>query len=172
MKIKHLTEHNIEGFFSKLIPGECFTYSDYFFPKEIMKLALESGIEVSYCPPGTVEYKNHGSQTMRVNHPVPKGAYNELGETAIRNVMKLMSNAEYYRKRCDTLEMQIEAMKQSSAWKNPDLIQLDKPEYTREEIAKAFLNAKIYEGLVTNEFGTVLDTFIDFLEGRKKSHSV
>jgi hypothetical protein len=66
MQIKRLTKMNIEGFFSKLSPGEIFTYSDFFFPRDIVKIALQEGIRVSYCPPGSEEYKKHGCYTMKV----------------------------------------------------------------------------------------------------------
>lgn len=52
-------------------------------------------------------------------------------------------------------------------WINPDTLELKKKEYTANEIITAFMKAKVYEGLKTNEFSTVLDTFIEFLENRK-----
>lgn len=44
---------------------------------------------------------------------------------------------------------------------------LKQSQYSREEIILAFMKAKTYEGLMTNKFETVLDTFIQFLENEK-----
>jgi hypothetical protein len=57
----------------------------------------------------------------------------------------------------------------SGTWLNPEILRLEKQSYTRSEIVAAFEKAKMYEGLLNNEFATVLDTFIEFLDEKKKT---
>jgi len=54
----------------------------------------------------------------------------------------------------------------ADSWLDPDTLTLSKETYTAAEVVKAFQLAKVHEGLITNEHKTVLDTFIDKLEGR------
>lgn len=82
-------------------------------------------------------------------------------------------NLEYYKKYSANLEKTIEQMRtiheSDKNWINPDLLNLEKLQYSKEEIQIAFKKTKIYEGLDTNEFSTVLDTFIKMLEGKHHS---
>ena len=171
--IKKLLDNNVPGFFTSLAPGECFTYSDSFFPQDIVRLASLVGVKVSYCTPKTLQYKTYGTQTMMVDFP-PKtdDETSDVIENMLETFNKIRREREYYKNLAGELEGKLQSMKQGSPWKDPISLELAKDEYTSEEILLAFTRAKIYEGLATNKFGTVLDTFIDFLEGKKKSHSV
>lgn len=79
--IKKLTERNKDTFFNeKPAVGEVFTYSDFFFPMDVVRLAFTHGVGCIYCIPSTEEYKKYGCQTMKV---IPYS--NDPIETIINN---------------------------------------------------------------------------------------
>lgn len=84
--MKKLNLHNQEEFFKKLQPGEIFTYTLDFDAQEVIKLAKQDGVEVSYCKPNSIEYLQYGCYTVKVieskNLPALK-TYNQV-EALIR----------------------------------------------------------------------------------------
>ncbi len=80
------------------------------------------------------------------------------------------SDILFYKNHIAELEAKIELMKTLDvSWISPDTLKLESDTYSSEAIQTAFMKAKVYEGLKTNEFTTVLDTFIKFLDGTHHS---
>ena len=90
----------------------------------------------------------------------------------IKNIAEAIEVLSQINKNYDSLVKENEELKyhiknlqtMDISWMNPDTLNLKQAQYSREKIKTAFLKAKKYEGLKTNEFTTVLDTFIKFLE--------
>ncbi|MFC5683821.1 hypothetical protein ACYE2N_01640 [Flavobacterium sp. MAHUQ-51] len=73
------------------------------------------------------------------------------------------SNLDYYKKKVEILENQIEARDNINFIRNDIEVELKKENYTKEEIVLAYNRMAEYEG-VKHRFGkTITDTFIEFL---------
>ena len=82
------------------------------------------------------------------------------------------NNSNFYKSEIERLKGVIESMKTlEDKWIDPHTLDLTKTEYTKEEIITAFMKAKVYEGLETNKFSTVLDTFITMLDSKHHSQN-
>lgn len=81
------------------------------------------------------------------------------------------SNLQSYKKENKRLRNVIKDIHSLSKteWIKPGELNLSHPSYSAEEIEIAFLKSKQYEGLETNKFTTVLDSFIEFLKGTHHS---
>lgn len=64
--MEKLTHHNRNSFFDNIKKGELFTYSTNMLLTDVRQVAIQNGWMIQYYPPGTPEYKEHGSQTCKV----------------------------------------------------------------------------------------------------------
>jgi len=55
-----------DRFFETVKEGEIFRFSDGYCLEEVRKMAERRGVKIEYCPPGSYEYKQYGSMTVRV----------------------------------------------------------------------------------------------------------
>lgn len=78
-------------------------------------------------------------------------------------------NLSFAKRQVEELTTQVHDLKTLDAkWIDPNALQLSQTVYSAKRIREAFIKAKTYEGLDTNQFTTVLDTFIEFLDRHKQ----
>jgi len=64
----------------------------------------------------------------------------------------------------------LKVLQTTGKWKDPHKLELVKKNYTAKSIKDAYLKTKVHEGLDDiNDFDTILDTFIDFLDKKRDS---
>jgi hypothetical protein len=69
-KLLHTADLDVKKFFSKLVPGDIFVYSDAYMHDEVVALARKYGKAIEYFTPGTVEYKAYGCYTCGVTEEI------------------------------------------------------------------------------------------------------
>lgn len=63
-----VTENNAGWIIKEMPEGALFEYSDALLLEDIYRLAFEQGRMVSYCQPGSDEYRHYGSNVCRVTY--------------------------------------------------------------------------------------------------------
>lgn len=86
-------------------------------------------------------------------------------EDVIKYIEQQEKNLAFYKRQVNRLEQILGDIHKldKTEWLKPSELNLKLDNFSKEQIETAFYKAKQYEGLITNEFTTVLDTFIEFL---------
>ena len=87
-----------------------------------------------------------------------------------KEINKLQSNLQFYKKEVERLEKQIKSIKNiSNIIKNDTFNDILKDNYTKEEISIAYNRMLEYEGLTNRKNSLIIDTFIEFLNNTHHS---
>lgn len=93
-----------------------------------------------------------------------------MNSEKIYEYLKLQdNNLDFYKRKVEQLEKQIENIKAISKPVNDISLHLDKDSYTKEEIETAYNRMARYEGLEHRTGGLIIDTFVEFLTLKHES---